>query len=239
MISGNYKEVTREEALRIAPQYAEAWTGKEIAERQLEWAAKPEIDKYRKGAAVLPFDALVQCLLRIEKYDGDIGTKKILDVGGASGYYSEILKIAGFKNPYSVLDISEHFKNLCEKNFPGTPFFLGDARELPFDDNTWDILISGCCMLHIPEYEQIVSESVRVAKDWVIFHRTPVVRGRPTQYFVKEAYGIPCIEIHFEERELLNLFYKHGLMAEYIHDVFWTQDEQYGHKDYLLRKVLK
>jgi hypothetical protein len=50
-----------------------------------------------------------------------------------------------------------------------------------------------------------------VAKRYAIFHRTPVVRGLPNQYFRKLAYGIETIEIHFNEQHLLSLIDDCGL----------------------------
>ena len=73
------------------------------------------------------------------------------------------------------------------------------------------MVVSGCCLLHIPEYEATIAETARVAKSYAIFHRTPVLPDHPTMHFRKLAYGVETVEIHFGERELLNLFLKRGL----------------------------
>ena len=58
-----------------------------------------------------------------------------------------------------------------------------------YRNNAFDVVISGCCLLHILEYEEAVAEVVRVARSYAIFHRTPFVLEEPNRYFRKLAYG--------------------------------------------------
>jgi hypothetical protein len=64
--------------------------------------------------------------------------------------------------------------------------------------------------LHVPDYRKAISESARVAREWVIFHRTPVVHSA-TLHYTKHAYGVRCVEILFGEEELLAIFRGCGL----------------------------
>jgi hypothetical protein len=54
-------------------------------------------------------------------------------------------------------------------------------------------------------------------------------------FFLKEAYGIRVLEIHFNQSDLLALFKRHGLNLLFVTDVFG--DANFGHKSYLLEKV--
>lgn len=237
MISGNYRELkTREEIDEAVSKYGDAWKSDLIPQRQFDLAVRPEIQKYREGAGCPPFDALVRCLLRLPG-DYDAPERKLLDVGASSAYYSEVLKIAGFKYHYTGTDFSPAFKELALKLYPGISFDVADARELPYPDDSFDVVVSGCCIIHTPEYERVISETARVAKRYAVFHRTPVLLNRPTTYYVKEAYGLPCVEIHFSEQELFHLFQKYGLFCTFMTDVFLDKDQMFAHREYLLEKV--
>lgn len=53
-----------------------------------------------------------------------------------------------------------------EKTEGGMPDHVGDARSLPFDNNTFDIVYSSHCIEHIPWYqlEETIKEWIRVVK---------------------------------------------------------------------------
>lgn len=96
-------------------------------------------------------------------------------------------------------------------------FTVEDATALQYTDRSFDIVVSGCCLLHIPDYAKGVTETARVARRYAIFHRTPVVWGQPEQWYRKQAYGVETVEIHFNEPEFLILLDKSGfeLIATY------------------------
>ena len=136
---------------------------------------------------------------------------KIIEVGCASGYYSEVLAfLLQHAIEYVGIDYSRALIDLALLYYPNNTFLVGDASELPFASKTADIVISGCVLLHMANYRHGIAESVRVSRNWVIFHRTPVVIG-PTIHFTKLAYGVRCLEIAFGQDDLLNLFRENGL----------------------------
>jgi hypothetical protein len=104
--------------------------------------------------------------------------------------------------------------------------------------DSFDIVISGCCLLHIANFEEAIKESARVSSRYVLFHRTPVLHMAPTTFFRKLAYGIQTIEIHFNEEELLSLFRKHGLSVIAIStlDISWKAGDAYATKEYICEK---
>ena len=235
MISGDYEKLETQEKIREATaKYGDAWKDPSIPEKQYELAVKVEIDKYRKGAGCAPFDAFVRALLHIPNQLDEEKTT-LLDVGASSGYYKEVLEIAGFKYSYTGMDFSPHFKTLAEKLYPGIKFDVGDALNLPYADDSFDIVVSGCCMIHVLDYEKIIAETARVASQYALFHRTPVNLVGPTEFFLKKAYDVPCIEIHFNEQELIGLFSKYGLKLVYLTDVFKV--DGFAHYEYLLEKT--
>lgn len=231
-ISSNYRELTREEALALAPKLASAWQDPEIPRRQFERAVKPELEILRRHwKRCAPFAALEWCMR-----DLDLNLGRILDVGASSGYYKEVLETFEYRFQYTGCDYSPAFKQLAEELYPGIDFHVADARSLPFHDDAFDIVLSGACIMHLMDWQQAVHEAVRVSRRYVIFHRTPILRRKETTYFLKEAYDVPCIEIHFNETELLNFFSSLGLILRYSQPVFWHEQEGFGHQTYLLEQ---
>lgn len=238
MVSSHYQRIDKGEAIRLYNEgLADAWKDESIPASQYELAVKNELEKYRRGAACAPFSALIKTMLEGLPYDFDKSNKKAIEVGASSGYYGEVLKIAGYKLQYEACDYSPHFKELAKKLYPEMPFHLADARALPFADASYDLVISGCVMIHVPEnWTKIIKETARVTKQYAIFHRTPVTLSGETKYYKKQAYGVDCIEVHYSETELMSEFLNNGLLLTTVTEIFRLPQDDLAHKVYLLEK---
>lgn len=231
-VSEHYRKLTPEQVGVFAEVYADAWQDPSLPERQYEACVKDELEAYRNGEPSLPFDALKSLLKQIP----DMPETKLLDVGASSGYYSEVLKTIGFPCKYTALDFSTYFKDLAAQLFPDIEFKIGSATELPFENDSFDIVLSGAVLMHLQNYQKAIQEAARVSRRYVVFHRTPVYMDEtPTEFFVKTAYGTPCIEAHFNEIQLLQLFERNGLRLRGTKNVF--KDGNFGHVSYLLQKA--
>jgi SAM-dependent methyltransferase len=146
----------------------------------------------------------------------------VLEVGCASGYYAEAL---GYLLPqdlmYVGIDYSAALILQARQYYPHVPFVLGDATHLPLADRSFDIVLSGCVLLHVADYERAIIESFRTAGRFVIFHRTPI-SAAPTTWMHKKAYGIGVVELVFNEDELLAQIRRAG--GEVVRR--WTVDWQ-------------
>jgi len=92
----------------------------------------------------------------------DFAGRKILDVGGFSAYY-ELLNALFSQAELYIL-------NIDKKELEGVPSIVGDARQLPFNDSTWDLVLSFELLEHIPDRaELLISESFRVLKNGGLF----------------------------------------------------------------------
>ncbi len=223
-VSTNYQELTPREAAVIAAKYDGAWDHPEIPLRQLQ-VVEHELAELRLGRLSAPYRALIESFHRIEQAP----FQTVLEVGAASCYNGRVLKEAGWTMLYTGLERSPHFQALAERIYPLGNFLLGDAREIPLI-HQFDIVLHGGCLLHIFEYEKAIAEAVRVSRRYVILHRTPI-QHEPTSFFLKDAYGVRCLEIHFQESELYHLFMKHRL------DVIATVDvEGSNQRNYVLQK---
>jgi len=200
-VSGHYKSLEGDSIELEGLRLRGAWKDSSIPRRQ-RVLVDGQLKDYRAGVAIPVFDTLVRALRSLPLAPG----ASLLEVGCSSGYYSEVLKIAGLDLRYSGCDYSPTFVEMARSFYPQHEFDNMDATRLRYSDGQFDVVVSGCCLLHIPEYHLAVAETARVARTYAIFHRTPVLRFSPTRHFTKEAYGVQTIELHFNEQELLRLF---------------------------------
>src|SRR5438128_2152130 len=230
-----YVEVSRES---VAKELSCTWQDPAVPQRQYEDCVRSAISCYKAGGAYEPFDVLVAILFETVP---DLAGMSILEVGCSSGYYFEVFKIKGVQAKYSGCDWSESFIGLARRNHPEVEFQVQDARCLTYADASFDIVISGGCLPCILEYEEAIAETARVARHYVVLHRTPVFYRKKTSYYLRTAYGLQMFEIRFNERELFRLLRKYGLAV--VDAVTFegtyerTSGDFWGCKTYLCRKV--
>ena len=87
-----------------------------------------------------------------------------LDVGSGTGALSSA--VLEYASPASVtgVDSSEGFVEHARSAVPGAEFVVGDAQALPFDDDSFDIVVSGLVLNFVPDQPQAVAEMTRVAR---------------------------------------------------------------------------
>ncbi len=206
-VSANYIQLKSEEASSEGLRLRDSWRDDTLPQKQRD-LVNQQLHQYRSGAGVDVFDVFVAVLRALP---GLPANASLLEIGCSSGFYSEIVAIAGLPINYSGCDYSDAFIHMAKAEYPAIDFAVADATALCYQDRSFDIVVSGCCLLHIPEYVKAVENAVRVARDYVIFHRTPIVWGQPEQWYRKQAYGVETIEIHFNEPEFLALLDRNGL----------------------------
>lgn len=234
-VSSHYVQIKGQEAEQESSRLRDAWQSQDLPARQRE-LVDTQLAAYRRGESVDVFDVMT-CALRA--LPSDVHGMSVLEVGCSSGFYSEVFEIAGLEVHYAGCDYSDAFIGLARQKYPAVRFEVEDATALKYGDDTFDIVISGCCLLHIPEYETAVAETARVARRYAIFHRTPVVLGKPNVYYRKQAYGVETVEIHFNEPQLLALLAKLGLdlIATYTLDESVQGGEGSANRTYVCRKI--
>lgn len=206
-ISRDYKVLNNPNLNELKNKYNNAWKSQSIPKEQIE-LTKEQLPNFYN---IAPMKAAVDILKKIEPDE-----KKLLEIGCSSGYYSEVFKRAGFNLNYEGCDYSEAFIELAKKLYPNNNFKACDATALQYDDEQFDIVISGCCILHIIDYKKAIAEAVRVSNKYVIFHRTPMLHNNKTTFLTKVGYGVEMLEIFFNEEELMDLFNKNNLAIKSI-----------------------
>jgi len=87
---------------------------------------------------------------------------KVLDVGAGQGRLSSYLSKLGFS--VMAFDISKEQLEFLHKKYPKIDFRVGDAKKLPFEDNFFDAVTSQWFMLHFSNWNEFLTEQVRVCK---------------------------------------------------------------------------
>jgi SAM-dependent methyltransferase len=206
-VSSNYVPLKVDEVAEESARLRNSWRNIELPQRQRE-LVDHQLCQYRSGTRIDVFDVFVDSLRSLPDFDKGAS---LLEVGCSSGFYSEVIEIAKMPITYSGCDYSDAFIKMAKDRYPLIDFAVQDATDLHYPDDSFDIVVSGCCLLHIPEYAKGIEETARVARRYAIFHRTPVVWGQPEQWYRKQAYGVETVEIHFNEPEFLALLHKNGL----------------------------
>ena len=197
----------------VSPELLRGWQNPVIAERQ-HAAFAPLLRQMYTGTPREDFLALASAVEMTGLAD-----PLIIEVGCGSGWNFEVLTYL-LNRPvrYIGVDYSSPMIALAGRSYPDAAFVVGDAALLPFHDRACDILLSGTVLMHLLDYEQAIRDSLRVTRNWCVFHTVPIMRHRPTTILSKCAYGQPILEIIFNEDELLSRFHEAGLFVRHVLD---------------------
>jgi ubiquinone/menaquinone biosynthesis C-methylase UbiE len=202
VISGDYQIINNPNKTKLKEKFENIWQDESIPKQQLK-ITRQQIDNYQDVPAM---NTLVNSIKKL-----DPNGKSILEIGCSTGYFSKIFKKANLNLYYEGCDYSKTFIGVAKKEHKDHTFKTCDATSLDYKNKEFDIVLSGCCLLHIIDYEKAIEESSRVSRDYVIFHKTPVLENNQTIYTEKTGYGKQMLEIIFSEKELIELFSKQGL----------------------------
>jgi ubiquinone/menaquinone biosynthesis C-methylase UbiE len=181
------------------------WQQPIVAERQ-EAAFALLIEDMRRGKVREDFAALSAAISGTALTD-----PLIIEVGAGSGWNHLVLEtLLKRRFRYIGLDYSESMVQTGRKARRTCSFVVGDAMALPLASHSCDILILGTVLMHVLGYQEAIQESRRVARQWCVFHTIPVLTRRQTTLLRKDAYGVPVVEITFNEQELLDLIAANG-----------------------------
>lgn len=97
-------------------------------------------------------------LRNLPKLDGS----RLLDLATGPGYVTEAASELGAN--VSGIDFSPNMIAYAQKNFPNLDFYIADAQYLPFDDCTFDTVISNFGFQHFPDPSAVIFEAARVLK---------------------------------------------------------------------------
>lgn len=235
--TARFHAVSPGELPRVSEQLSGSWMNDRIPAQQREFV-ELQLAAYRAGTPNPAFDTLVEILFHNIPH---LENKSLLEIGCSSGYYSEVLRCRGVAVSYQGCDFSPTFVRLARQLYPSIRFDVEDATRLRYGASSFDIVVSGCCLLHIPEYDRAIAEAARVSREFVIFQSTPVLHMTGPAIYTKKAYKIEMLEIHFNEQQLVRMFAVHGLsvldVKSYLCLPEKAKTEPLFYKTYLCQKV--
>lgn len=94
---------------------------------------------------------------------------KVLDAGCATGYLSEYLSHAGH-HPIGI-DKSPAMINAAKKRNPNLHFEIANVKQLPFENDTFNLITSASLINIIPDPHSFIKEVIRICKPggWITF----------------------------------------------------------------------
>ena len=119
---------------------------------------------------------------RFEKVAGTDGWPypKALELGCGTGFFLLNLKQAGVLDEGHVTDLSPGMVAVAQRNAAGLGFDVegrvADAESIPYEDDTFDLVVGHAVLHHIPDVELALRECLRVLKPGGRF----VFAGEPT-----------------------------------------------------------
>src|SRR5687767_10520620 len=106
---------------------------------------------------------------------------RALELGAGTGFFSLNLKLAGVLDEVHVTDLSPGMVEAAKANAERLGFTVegrvADAERIPYDDDTFDVVVGHAVLHHIPDVETAFREMLRVLKPGGRF----VVAGEPTR----------------------------------------------------------
>ncbi len=125
----------------------------------------PEKERIAKGYD----DVAARILMDPPFYDRCLGMHSpyqgnVLDIGCGQGFLLQ--KVRSLSSPANLfgVDISDKLCSLAAANNPSATIRRADAEALPFEDNTFDIVLMTEVLEHLLDYDKAVSEASRVLK---------------------------------------------------------------------------
>ena len=122
--------------------------------------------------------------------------KKVLDVGCGTGRTISDLKKAG-ANVVGV-DPSEEMLKIAKKKFSSVEMFAGEIENLPFEDESFDVVVTLFVIAHLKTLDKAFQEIYRVLKPGGVFivsninqKKAPVLKMGREEFVIDSFYHMP------------------------------------------------
>ncbi|UNP77658.1 class I SAM-dependent methyltransferase [Bacillus nitratireducens] len=96
----------------------------------------------------------------------DVQNKQVIDIGCGGGIYTKELALMGAKSVVG-LDFSKEILQAAKENckgFPNISFIHGDAHNIPYPNETFDLIISRAVIHHLQDIPIFIREASRILK---------------------------------------------------------------------------
>lgn len=207
LIKKNRVSVPAAEATKKLFELADSWKHPGIPEQQWE-VVSTQISKFSHDGQVELFEVLCNSVVICLEQLKDTSTN-LLEIGCASGYNGAVLQKRFPELSYTGVDFSKELISFGKSKFQHLDLQVQDATHLDFPNGHFEIVVSGGVPQHIADWKSGIKESCRVARKYLIFHRTPITWWA-TKLFTKTAYDVTMFEWSFNEKEFIAEVESHG-----------------------------
>lgn len=211
----------------------DSWRNSKIPEEQLKVVDK-ELEELRSGNPPSVYTVAAEALNAIP------GNNRLtlLDMGCASGYYSEVIStLTGKRFEYTGADYSGAMLTVARKRYPDIRFMNLDIRHIGLPDKSYDVVLSGAVIVHVEEWKEVVKELTRIARSYLILHRTPVTDGKSYRTQDKSYAGVPIFFNTFNKNELMDIILEYGFKKILEMNVYPHDKKGSGSMTYVFRSV--
>ncbi len=172
--------------------------------------------------------------------------KKLLDIGCGSGYDLMHYEKMGF-DCFGV-DASEEEVKIGQTRFPEEKIKVGYSYALPFEDESFDVIVSKYAAQTFEDIASFYEEVNRVLKPegYIVLLATSTMRHflekteKPRDYFKKEVvtswiydHSLPLQEIsHTMNDYFSNYFFKHFVLEQFVEEYDDISTEHLGGEKY-------
>jgi SAM-dependent methyltransferase len=95
--------------------------------------------------------------------------KTVLDAGCGEGFILSEFKDRGIGEYLEGIDFSEEALSIGKKLFPGLKLGKGDIYNMPYENNSFDLVISTEVMEHLEKPDKALDEVIRVSSKYCMF----------------------------------------------------------------------
>jgi ubiquinone/menaquinone biosynthesis C-methylase UbiE len=146
------------------------------------WTKRQVADNYVERFAEAADQAMLGLVEEISPAQGTT----VLDL--CCGHGAMTAKLCALGCQVTGVDFSDEMLTYARSNAPQATFLNGDAQNLPFEDQSFDVVVSNCGIMHLPNQPQALAEVRRVLKPGGKFGMTAWVGPDASPSF-KIAFG--------------------------------------------------
>lgn len=143
---------------------------------------------------------------------GDVNGKKVLDVGCGTGRLIGDLLREG-ADVYGV-DVSERMVEIAAKKYSRAHLQVADAYSLPFDDESFDVVVAAFLIVHLKRPEDFFAEAYRILKEGGVLvvsninqKKPPLLKAESSRekFYIDSHYHIPKHVLEKLEHEFFKI----------------------------------
>ncbi|MFT7646033.1 MAG: SAM-dependent methyltransferase [Candidatus Poriferisodalaceae bacterium] len=122
-----------------------------------------------------------------------------LDVGTGTGRFAQLALVRGWE--VAGIDGSAHMPNVAKTKLPNADLRQGDMTNLPWADDTFDLVTSGLAICHLEDPEPAITEAARVLRSGGTFvftnpHPTSSIPGGQAFHDTVLGGAFPFVRNH-------------------------------------------